>query len=98
MKKAANKLLSLALAFSIVVSLAITTTFASTGILSITLPEDVYGTNPKVTVSVYAGMPTSSSIRSERISSISPTDAPWPPALSSRELQVLNSLLAMKSN
>ncbi|MCR5825307.1 MAG: hypothetical protein K6G54_01945, partial [Oscillospiraceae bacterium] len=47
---------------SIVLSLSITTTFASVGSLTITLPEETYGESPAVTVEVYKGMPTSSSI------------------------------------
>ena len=66
-KKATSRVLSLVLAFTMVLSLAVTTTFAKTGALIITLPEDTYGVDPEITISIYKGLPTSSSIVVENL-------------------------------
>ena len=57
MKKATSRVLSLVLAFTMVLSLAVTTTFAKTGALIITLPEDTYGVDPEITISIYRDCP-----------------------------------------
>ena len=62
MKRTANRLLSFLLSFSLILSLAITTALAGADVLTLVLPEENYGANPNVTVSIYKGMPTSSSI------------------------------------